>query len=609
MFKSLGLHFLACVATAVAFTFPVKGRAEPTDLDASFGSEGIVRLPTSTWLSQQVNYPDGRIALLLAERAAPYAQSIIRLDASGRSDGSFMPISALPCCRIVAIAVAPNNRLATLQSFLLAPNGETWVTRHLDDGSLDSAFGQSGSVLVSRFPYYFHARNGVWGEFSSGLTADTSERLYTATELLDPSISATWITRIGATGNVVEQLNRSTVATRALIYGPIRIDSSGGVVALLHAYERPVFGVVVGGPALIRLIEGVPDRRFGLGGIAFHPMPNWVATYHGHGMYELATTPDGGYVVLGATQDSQIVVAKFTATGEVDATFGESGIALVALARPDRVVQDAKLAVQPDGRIVVAGTVTEGVVESHAMSLIGLGRLTASGQPDLQFAGGGIASFWVERGTAVFFLSVRPDGRILVAGEINPVGARSTGQPVLIQFLGGNSTRIRPYQERHAFEYFHAAYGHYFLTADPHEIANLDFSPGGWARTGHAIRVWDDDDASLLPVCRFWSGQSFAPKSSHFYTPYADECAVVRENRDWLFERNAFFVRMPEGALGSRTCPAGTQTLYRAYNNFMGGAPNHRYTTDPAVLDAMVAQGWIMEGEAATRVFACVPAP
>jgi hypothetical protein len=25
------------------------------------------------------------------------------------------------------------------------------------------------------------------------------------------------------------------------------------------------------------------------------------------------------------------------------------------------------------------------------------------------------------------------------------------------------------------------------------------------------------------------------------------------------------------------------------------------------VLDAMIAQGWIMEGEATTRVFACVP--
>jgi hypothetical protein len=110
-------------------------------------------------------------------------------------------------------------------------------------------------------------------------------------------------------------------------------------------------------------------------------------------------------------------------------------------------------------------------------------------------------------------------------------------------------------------------------------------------------------------VCRFWSARSFAPKSSHFYTPYADECAKVKQDPAWLFERNAFFVRMPEGVSGARTCPSGTRPLYRAYNDGQGGAPNHRYTTDAAVLDAMIAQGWTMEGEAVTRVFACVPTP
>jgi hypothetical protein len=30
--------------------------------------------------------------------------------------------------------------------------------------------------------------------------------------------------------------------------------------------------------------------------------------------------------------------------------------------------------------------------------------------------------------------------------------------------------------------------------------------------------------------------------------------------------------------------------------------------TDANLLDQMIARGWIMEGEAATRVFACVPA-
>ena len=162
--------------------------------------------------------------------------------------------------------------------------------------------------------------------------------------------------------------------------------------------------------------------------------------------------------------------------------------------------------------------------------------------------------------------------------------------------------------QRAAVEYFRADDGHYFVTADVLEIATLDASPAnGWARTGKSFNVYGSSDPLLMPVCRFWSGQSYAPKSSHFYTPYADECAKAKQDPAWVFERDAFYVRMPEGALGARTCRAGTQPLYRAYNNGISGAPNHRYMTDPAVLDAMIAQGWTMEGEAATRVFACVP--
>jgi len=58
---------------------------------------------------------------------------------------------------------------------------------------------------------------------------------------------------------------------------------------------------------------------------------------------------------------------------------------------------------------------------------------------------------------------------------------------------------------------------------------------------------------------------------------------------------------------GNGRCPPGTASLYRLYNNFMGGAPNHRYTTSVPVVDQMIAAGWTFEGEAATRVFACVP--
>jgi len=78
-------------------------------------------------------------------------------------------------------------------------------------------------------------------------------------------------------------------------------------------------------------------------------------------------------------------------------------------------------------------------------------------------------------------------------------------------------------------------------------------------------------------------------------------------NSAWQFQRDAFFARLPEGETNSRTCPTGTQPLFRVYNNGSSGSPNHRYTTEPAVLATMIEMGWTMEGEANTSVFACLP--
>jgi len=159
-----------------------------------------------------------------------------------------------------------------------------------------------------------------------------------------------------------------------------------------------------------------------------------------------------------------------------------------------------------------------------------------------------------------------------------------------------------------AVEYYHPAYGHYFLTASRSEVEALDAGQfAGWSRTGQSFSVLAPT-ADAARVCRFWSGQTYAPKSSHFYTPYADECAKVKQDPVWQFEGHAFALRLPEAGLGYVTCPSDTRPLYRAYNRGMSGAPNHRYTTDPAVLGEMVAQGWQVEGDLWTRIFACVPA-
>jgi hypothetical protein len=162
-----------------------------------------------------------------------------------------------------------------------------------------------------------------------------------------------------------------------------------------------------------------------------------------------------------------------------------------------------------------------------------------------------------------------------------------------------------PAGDRRAIEFYHASFDHYFMSADIDEIAGLDAGVfQGWARTGEGIRVPEGDDPGNLPVCRFF-GVGFAPLSSHFYTPYPQECELVKADPKWLYEKIAFGLALPVPA--TQGCPPATRALYRLWNANKDGAPNHRYTTSQFTLNAMLGLGWVFEGEKETRVFACVP--
>jgi hypothetical protein len=160
-----------------------------------------------------------------------------------------------------------------------------------------------------------------------------------------------------------------------------------------------------------------------------------------------------------------------------------------------------------------------------------------------------------------------------------------------------------------AVEYYYSAWNFYFVTAFPDEIAALDGGAfgGAWQRTEQAFQVWPQPNAVSTPTCRFFS-IAFAPKSSHFYTPFPAECQYVETNpadvAAWEFESIAFYMQLADT---NGNCPGGTIPLYRLYNNGVGGAPNHRYTIDLLIFNEMIAQGWVFEGNGNTKVFACVP--
>ena len=159
-------------------------------------------------------------------------------------------------------------------------------------------------------------------------------------------------------------------------------------------------------------------------------------------------------------------------------------------------------------------------------------------------------------------------------------------------------------------EYYHAGLDHYFMTPLASEIAALDAGRFfGWGRTGFTFESFAAPAAGTNPVCRFY----IPPESgdSHFFSASPDECAGVRVKMQtnpayagYLEETSAeFYIALPDTTTGA--CPGGTQPVYRVWNQRVDS--NHRYTTDRATRDAMIARGYRSEGYGALGVAMCTP--
>ncbi len=171
-------------------------------------------------------------------------------------------------------------------------------------------------------------------------------------------------------------------------------DDQAYALALLPDGRIAVTGV--GWPGTMsRLIvlvvgpNGVPDPGFGSSG--------WVSTSAGttsSGGWGIAVQPDGKLVVGGyAFNDhgSEFVLARYLLTGALDPTFGDAGLAT----GPERAGDDGAraLALLPDGKIALAGYVSQQTSSGVAGSVLATARFTNTGHVDTSFGDQG----WVLR--------------------------------------------------------------------------------------------------------------------------------------------------------------------------------------------------------------------
>jgi subtilisin family serine protease len=92
--------------------------------------------------------------------------------------------------------------------------------------------------------------------------------------------------------------------------------------------------------------------------------------------------------------------------------------------------------------------------------------------------------------------------------------------------------------------------------------------------------------------------------NGHCHGRDATECAgTMAENPSFILEAPEFFHRYPPSA---GACAAGTGPVYRVYSNRADA--NHHYAVERSGRDAMVAKGWLAEGDGPDLVAMCAPA-
>ena len=138
----------------------------------------------------------------------------------------------------------------------------------------------------------------------------------------------------------------------------------------------------------------------------------WVTTAIGTRFDQanaVARQPNGRLVVAGSSDRTGFAVARYLPSGVLDASFGRGGIVRTA-------VYDgaSALAIQPDGKIVLAG---------NTVDRFALARYTSDGRLDKNFGRGGRTTTAFGDFANAYALVRQPDGKLVVAGS----QSRATG--------------------------------------------------------------------------------------------------------------------------------------------------------------------------------------
>ena len=284
------------------------------------------------------------------------------------------------------------------------PDAKLALARYEPDGALDPLFGTGGKVLTTigsnagaeALALQTDGKLVAAGFADEGGSLRFAVARYDPGGILDPSF--------GSGGTVTTAVGDSAVAHA------VAVQPDGNIVTVGYSMTAGNFDFT-----LVRYdASGNLDPTFGTGGTV-------VTDVGGDDLAQgVALQPDGRIVVGGfssssptSTADDRFALARYEADGTLDPTFGSAGTVVTGF--PGRI---AALALLPGGKILAAGEASPAGFGLARYSSDGSPDATfgMGGTVTSRFGNGTVGAF----SDAAFALAIQPDGRILVAGRAQP---------------------------------------------------------------------------------------------------------------------------------------------------------------------------------------------
>ncbi len=381
--------------------------AQSAYLDTTFAHTGIAlnRPDTTTrgsTLCGVAVLADGKILVsgevnnrIKALRYTPSGQLDSSFGINGMFDAGFSSVCA-------GIAVQPDGKAILVGStaYATGPTGADFLTIRLkNNGQPDSSYGINGIATVDFAADEDHAYAiALQADGKILITGDATDSVAMARLLPVGSLDSSF----GVNGKVTTFTGRFSGRSKA-----VRIAPDGRIVLGGYAYlDRVGLSFI----AIRYLTNGTVDTTFNHTGLV---MCNAGNTYnYGKAMQVL---PDGKVVLAGtgtfSVGGSNFVLARYNTDGSFDTTFGQGGIVTLDY---DGDEEDAlALALLPNGKLAIAGYATIG--SEIDMETV---RLNSDGSIDSAFGLNGKITTDVHGEIDIArAIAVQPDGKIVLAGH------------------------------------------------------------------------------------------------------------------------------------------------------------------------------------------------